>query len=203
MIAWAIEKAKASGLFEHVIVSTDDSEIADIAMEYGAEIPFRRPEVLSNDFATTSQVMAHATQWALDEGWHVSAVCCIYATAPLLQTTDLQRGWHAFETNEWEYVFSVTDFSSSIFRAFHQNMHGGFEMIFPEHALTRTQDLPRALHDAGQFYWGKPSAWIEQTRIFDRKSLPVFIPRWRVQDIDDEDDWVRAEMIFNQLKEER
>jgi pseudaminic acid cytidylyltransferase len=200
MIAWAIDNAKASGLFSHVVVSTDDDEIAEIAAAHGAEVPFRRPVDLSDDFATTAQVMAHAVDWMRVAGWNVSALCCIYATAPLLLANDLQRGWRAFESGEWEYVFSVTDFPSSIFRAFQQNASGGLEMVFPQHALTRTQDLSRALHDAGQFYWGKPSAWMEQTPIFDRSSLPLFIPRWRVQDIDDEDDWVRAEMIFKQMR---
>ncbi len=200
MIAWSIEAAKSSGLFEHIIVSTDDTEIAEVARQWGAEVPFMRPVALSNDYAGTTEVIAHATQWALDQGFDVDAVCCIYATAPFVQVEDIKRGWDAINAGDWAYAFTVTDFASSIFRSFKQNSEGGLEMFFPEYFETRSQDLPTALHDAGQFYWGRPSAWIGDKRIFDRQSFPVVIPRWRVQDIDNQDDWIRAELIFNQLK---
>lgn len=199
MIAWSIRAAQASGLFERVIVSTDDAEIADVARTWGAEIPFLRPAELSNDFAGTTEVVAHATRWISEQGAPISAVCCIYATAPLIQVDDLARGWQALQSGNWAYAFSVTEFSPSIYRAFRQHPQGGVEMIFPEFFTTRSQDLPVALHDAGQFYWGRPSAWTEGVRIFDRHSMPIPIPRWRVQDIDDMDDWVRAEMIYKQL----
>lgn len=203
MIAWSIEAAKVSGLFSHIIVSTDDAEIADVARRYGAEVPFFRPAELSDDHTGTTEVVAHATRWAIRQGWQISAVCCIYATAPFLQVADLKRGWQALVSGDWAYALSVTDFPTSIYRAFCETPDGGLEMVFPEHALTRSQDLPRALHDAGQFYWGQVSSWIDRARIFDRQSFPVFIPRWRVQDIDDQDDWARAELIYIQLKERR
>jgi N-acylneuraminate cytidylyltransferase len=199
MIAWSIEVAKASELFDHIIVSTDDAEIAEVAKRWGAEVPFMRPVELSDDYAGTTEVIAHATQWSLDHGWPVTAVCCIYATAPLVQAEDLKRGLEALESGDWAYAFTVTNFAAPIFRSFKQSADGGIEMFFPEHFATRSQDLPVALHDAGQFYWGRPSAWIEGKRIFDRHSKPLFIPRWRVQDIDGVDDWMRAELIFNQL----
>jgi N-acylneuraminate cytidylyltransferase len=201
MIAWSIEAAKASGLFDHIIVSTDDAEVADMAREWGAEVPFIRPVELSDDYAGTTEVVAHATRWSINQGWSVSAVCCIYATAPFVQVGDLRRGLKLLESGHWAYAFSATDFAAPIFRAFKQMAEGGVEMFFPEHFWTRSQDLPIALHDAGQFYWGRPSAWIESTRIFDRHSMPVVIPRWRVQDIDNQDDWIRAELIYNQLKD--
>lgn len=195
MIAWSIEAAKSSGLFERVIVSTDDAEIAEVAKLWGAEVPFMRPDELSNDYAGTTEVIAHATQWALDQGFDVDAVCCIYATAPFIQVADLKRGWEALESGDWAYAFTVTDFAAPIFRSFKQTADGGIEMFFPEHFSTRSQDLPVALHDAGQFYWGRPTAWLEGKRIFDRHSKPVVIPRWRVQDIDTQDDWERAEIL--------
>ena len=195
MIAWSIEAAKASGLFDHIIVSTDDAEIAEVAKQWGAEIPFVRPDELSNDYAGTTEVIAHATRWALDQGLDVDAVCCIYATAPFVQVEDLQRGLKALESGDWAYAFTATDFAAPIFRAFKQSADGGIEMFFSEHFSTRSQDLPTALHDAGQFYWGLPTAWIEGKRIFDHHSIPVIISRWRVQDIDNQDDWERAEMI--------
>ena len=154
-----------------------------------------RPDDLSNDYAGTTEVIAHATQWALDQGFDVEAVCCIYATAPFIQMGDLKRGLAALESGDWAYAFTVTDFAAPIFRSFKQNTEGGVEMFFPEHFSTRSQDLPAALHDAGQFYWGKPAAWLEGKRIFDRRSTPVIIPRWRVQDIDTPDDWERAEIL--------
>lgn len=195
MIAWSIETAIASKLFDRIIVSTDDPEIAEVARNYGAEVPFLRPDDLSNDYAGTTEVIAHATQWLIDQGLSISAVCCIYATAPFVQVQDLIRGLQVLESGFWSYTFSATDFAAPIFRAFMESSEGGIEMFFPEHFLTRSQDLPRALHDAGQFYWGQPSAWLEGKRIFDRHSLPIIIPRWRVQDIDSEEDWIRAEMI--------
>ena len=201
MIAWSIEAAKISGLFDHIIVSTDDTEIAEIAKQWGVEVPFMRPDDLSNDYAGTTEVIAHAAQWALDQGGDVDAVCCIYATAPFVQVADLKQGWKALKSGDWAYAFTVTDFATPIFRSFKQTAEGGIEMFFPEYFSTRSQNLPTALHDAGQFYWGRPSAWIEGRRIFDRHSIPVVIPRWRVQDIDTQDDWIRAELIFNQLKE--
>jgi pseudaminic acid cytidylyltransferase len=195
MIAWSIETAITSRLFDKIIVSTDDQEIAEVAKNYGAEVPFLRPANLSNDYAGTTEVIAHTTQFLIEQGLFISAVCCIYATAPFVQVKDLIKGLQVLESGRWSYAFSATDFAAPIFRAFTENSEGGIEMFFPEHFLTRSQDLPRALHDAGQFYWGLPSAWLESKRIFDRHSKPILIPRWCVQDIDNEEDWIRAEMI--------
>jgi pseudaminic acid cytidylyltransferase len=203
MIAYSIEAAIKSDCFDKIIVTTDDAEIASIAKQLGAEVPFIRPAELSDDYAGTTEVVAHATRWSIDQGWEVSAVCCIYATAPFVQVGDLDRGLKQLESGSWDYVFSATDFPSPIFRAFKQVEEGGVEMFFPEYFDSRSQDLPVALHDAGQFYWGRPLAWIEGRRIFDRHSTPVIIPRWRVQDIDNQDDWIRAELIYNQLKDRK
>lgn len=195
MIAWSIEAAKTSGLFERIIVSTDDIEIAEIAKQWGAEVPFMRPAELSNDYTGSTEVIAHATQWALDQGFNLEAVCCIYATAPFVQADDLKRGLTALKSGDWAYAFSVTDFAAPIFRSFHEHEDGGVEMFFPEYFSTRSQDLPIALHDAGQFYWGWPDAWLTDKRIFDKHSTPIVIPRWRVQDIDTPYDWLRAEIL--------
>lgn len=203
IIAWSIEVAKASGLFDHIIVSTDDAEIAEVAQHWGAEIPFMRPAELSNDFAGTTEVIAHATQSVIEQGWPVTAVCCIYATAPFVQIDDLKRGLEALNSGDWAYAFSVTEFAAPIFRSFKLCANGGVGMFFPEHFLTRSQDLPTAFHDAGQFYWGRPAAWIERKPLFDQHSVPVIIPRWRVQDIDTMDDWIRAELIYKQLETSR
>jgi len=196
MIAWSIEAAMASDVFDRILVSTDDDEIADIATQFGAEVPFVRPKKLSDDFVGTTEVIAHAVAWVQEQQTEVTAACCIYATAPLLQPSDIVRGLQMLQSGDWDYAFSVTDFSSPIFRAFKQSMHGGVEMIFPEHFQTRSQDLPHVMHDAAQFYWGRSSAWLNQKRIFSDQSVPVFIPRTNVQDIDTQDDWLIAEQLF-------
>ena len=159
-----------------------------------------RPEELSNDYTGTTPVIAHAIQWLLDQGEPVSAVCCIYATAPFIQVNDLKQGWEELNSGNWDYAFSATNFAAPIFRSFKQTEAGGIEMFFPEHFATRSQDLPVALHDAGQFYWGLPKAWIKGKIIFSPSSKPIIIPRWRVQDIDTHDDWKRAELINNYLR---
>jgi N-acylneuraminate cytidylyltransferase len=201
MLAWSIDAARASSLFDHVLVSTDDREIATVARDWKAEVPFVRPDELSDDHAGTTEVVGHATSWALTNGWPLSAVCCIYATAPFVQPADLRRGLDALESGDWDFAFSVTEFPSSIFRSFRQLPEGGLEMFFPEQFQTRSQDLPIALHDAGQFYWGRPDAWVGHKPIFGRRSVPVFIPHWRVQDIDSEDDWRRAELLRQVIQE--
>jgi N-acylneuraminate cytidylyltransferase len=195
MMAWSVDAARDSGLFDHVLVSTDDPEISAIAVKHGAEAPFARPAELANDHAGTIEVIAHTTLWAREQGWPVGAVCCIYATAPFVEIADIRRGLQELETGDWDYAFSATDFPAPIFRAFKRRADGGVEMFFPEHFLTRSQDLPVALHDAAQFYWGRPAAWIEGRRIFGPRSIPIMVPRWRVQDIDNEDDWRRAEIM--------
>jgi N-acylneuraminate cytidylyltransferase len=182
------------------VVSTDDQGIAAIAADSGAEIPFSRPSSLSDDHTGTLPVVAHAVRWMLDASWPLDAVCCIYATAPFIETADIQRGLEILNSGEWDYVFTATEFEAPIFRAFHSSPDGGVEMFFPEHFTTRSQDLPEALHDAGQFYWGRPDAWLQQHHLFAHRSFPLVIPRWRVHDMDTEADWQRAELVFKALR---
>lgn len=198
MIAWSIEAAKLSGAFDHIIISTDDAEIAEIGKQWGAEVPFMRPVNLSGDYAGTTEVIAHAIRWMHEQRWTIDAVCCLYAT-PFVRAEDINLGLNAMQSGSWEYAFTATDFDAPVFRSFYLLPEGGVEMFFPEHFETRSQDIPVAMHDAGQFYWGRPSAWLEGKRIFDRHSFPVVIPRWRVQDIDTEEDWKRAELIQQAL----
>jgi N-acylneuraminate cytidylyltransferase len=205
MIAWSIEAAKSSGLFDIIIVSTDDEEVAEVATNWGAVAPFIRPVELSNDFVGTAPVIAHSTKWAINEGYDVDAVCCIYATAPFIQVNDIRRGLNLLNSSNSEYAIAVTNFAAPIFRSFRECSGGGVEMIFPEHYLTRSQDLQIALHDAGQFNWGRTNSWIEGTKGLGPRTALVKIPRWRVQDIDDEEDWKRAELlaplIFSESKD--
>lgn len=201
MIARSIQCALQSSLFDRVIVSTDDDEIARIARAYGAEVPFRRPAELSDDHAATTEVVAHAVRWLQDEGAELSAVCCIYATAPFIRGTDVATALSVLDSADWQFVFSATTFAFPIQRSFRTDELGRVEMFFPEHFATRSQDLPEALHDAGQFYWGRPEAWLTGVRFFDRGSTVVMIPRWRVQDIDTIEDWERAEFMLRVLEQ--
>jgi N-acylneuraminate cytidylyltransferase len=199
IIAWPIDAARASGLFDHVIVSTDDPDIAETARGLGAEAPFERPAELADDHAGTIPVIAHATGWARDQGWPVDAVCCIYPTAPMIAPDDLAEGLRLLGEGTHDFVLTATDYASPIFRAFRQAEDGGLAMVFPEHFDTRSQDLPRALHDAAQFYWGRPDAWLTARTLFGPRTTALLIPRWRVQDIDTPDDWTRAEALFRAL----
>lgn len=200
MIAHSIDAALRSQLFDRVIVSTDDGEIARVATDCGAEVPFMRPAHLSDDKAGTTEVVAHAVGWLESQGLkEISAICCIYATAPFMTLADLRQGLALLEAGGWQYVFSATTFAAPVFRSFQKDEDGRLQMIFPQHFSSRSQDLPEALHDAAQFYWGRPGAWMKQLKVFDVHSSVVILPRWRVQDIDTEDDWRRAEWLAAHL----
>ena len=195
MIAYSIKAALESELFDRVIVSTDDEEIADVSRDYGAEIPFFRPFELSDDHTGTTAVMAHAVNWVCKKGPVPDTLCCIYATAPLIQPQDLKKGLDILKAGNWQYVFSATKVGVPFLRSFKKNEDNGLEMFFPEYFKTRSQDLSEAMYDAGQFYWGQPRAWIDELKIFDHWSTIIELPRWRVQDIDTLDDWEHAELI--------
>ena len=199
IIAYSIETAFASKLFNKVIVSTDDKEIAKTAKDYGAEVPFIRPAKLSDDYTDTNAVIAHGINWILGQGWELSGVCCIYATAPFIQKDDFIKAYDIFLTNKWEFVFAATSFIYPIQRAFMKLKTDRIKMFNSEHFETRSQDLPEAYHDAGQFYWGKTDAWLENAMAFSEKSTIVELPSYRVVDIDTEEDWIRAELIYKTL----
>ncbi|MEC9483022.1 MAG: pseudaminic acid cytidylyltransferase [Halomonas sp.] len=202
MIAWSIEAARASACFDRIIVSTDDTEIARVARRHGAEVPFLRPAELADDHTGTIPVVAHAIEWLGQAGQLPDAVCCLYATAPFVRPRDLQRGWQALQESGAEYAFSVTSFPFPIQRAIRITPQGRIAMFQPEHFQTRSQDLEEAWHDAGQFYWGRAHAWLAGTPLFDSGSVPVPLPRHRVQDIDTLEDWQRAEWLFRAMQDE-
>lgn len=201
MIAWSVEAALASGCFDRVIVSTDDPEIASVATEFGAEVPFLRPAELSDDFSGTLPVIAHAVDWLKSDGSNPKAVCCLYATAPFVQPTDLQAGLKVLQQQQADYAFSVTSYAFPIQRALRITDTGKVEMFNPEHFNTRSQDLEETWHDAGQFYWGLTEAWLARKAIFSHSAVPVLLPRHRVQDIDTPEDWLRAEWLFKAMQE--
>jgi pseudaminic acid cytidylyltransferase len=203
IIAWSIESALKSKCFDRVIVSTDDMGIAAVAKQYGAEVPFVRPAALSDDFVGTIPVIRHAIEWLLSAGAHVSEVCCLYATAPLVQEQDLRAGLDKLLANECSFVFTVTSYSFPVQRAIRITSLGRIEMFQPEHFNTRSQDLEESWHDAGQFYWGHVRSWLEKDVLFSPEALPLKLPRHRVQDIDTAEDWARAEWLFRSMQAQK
>ena len=195
MIAWSIDAARAAGCFDRIIVSTDDMEIAAVARAHGAEVPFLRPPHLSDDHATTQAVVMHVIQWCHQQGLAPQAVCCLYATAPFVQPEDLSAAERLLEEAPiGSFVFSATSFPYPIQRAVRIDHEGRSTMFQPENINTRSQDLEEAFHDAGQFYWARPEAWVSASNPLD-DGMPLIVPRWRVQDIDTTEDWSRAELL--------
>jgi pseudaminic acid cytidylyltransferase len=200
MIAWSIEAALQSGCFDHVVVSTDDFEIAAVALEYGAQVPFMRPAVLSDDHTGTTAVIRHAVEWFKEHELPPLQVCCIYATAPFVTPQGICSGLEILSSTECNYAFSVTSYPFPIQRAIRITSQGQVEMFNPDYFNIRSQDLELAYHDAGQFYWGRADAWLSEKTIFSLGSLPVMLPSHRVQDIDTPEDWMRAEWMFKALR---
>ena len=196
MIAWTIDTAINSGLFSNVIVSTDDAEIAAIAQEHGAQVPFLRPADFSNDYATTKDVKRHAVTWLAKNQIESDFVCCLYATAPFLQAEDVVKGLRALQESTAEYAYAVTEFDYSPHRALIKNQNGQVSLEKPELAAVRSQDLPSLVHDAGQFYWAKAETWLTQREILSSAGIGIEIPRSQAQDIDNEEDWKLAEALF-------
>ena len=192
LIAYSIEAALNSGVFERVIVSTDDAEIADVAVKFGAQVPFMRDAALSDDYATSSDAVADA---ATRLGGYAH-VCCLYATAPLITGEILREACGKFEEAECEFLFSATEFSFPIQRAIRLGEDGAVSMFYPQFALTRSQDLERAYHDAGAFYFGKREAWLEKKPIFAAHSRVFLLPRNLVCDIDTPEDFEFAQKLY-------
>ena len=194
MIAWSIAAAQASGVFSRIVVSTDDAEIASVAWAEGADVPFLRPAALSDDQTATVPVIAHAAE-ILGLGPEMP-LCCLYATAPLVQPGDLRAGHDLLDQPGTTYVISVTSFGFPIQRALRRAADGRVEMMDPSQMATRSQDLEEAWHDAGQFYWARAATWVAQTPVFAKGARGLPLPRHRVQDIDTPEDWKRAEALF-------
>ncbi len=201
LIAYSIEVALQSGLFEHVIVSTDSEEVAQTAKKYGASVPFFRPAELSDDFTGTRKVTNHAIRECQARFGDFEFACCIYATAPFLQADYLQQGLTKLRQDKTKaFAFSVTSFPFPVQRALVEEGQGVVPM-YPEFINKRSQDLPEGLHDAGQFYWGRCSDYFSDKPMFGTHSVPIKIPRHLVQDIDTEEDWQRAELMYRAYKQ--
>lgn len=194
MIAWSIEAAIKSKCFDKIIVSTEDKEIADVAICYGAEIPFLRPTDLSDDTASTPAVMKHAAIWLTDNYQDIDNICCIFATAPLIDFETIRSGLNKINELNTNYVITLGRYSSPIQRAMYIDYSNTVSMFQPENFQKRSQDLKEAYFDAAQFYWGKPRSWIKEDLLFSNKTKAIVIDDVRVQDIDTMDDWKMAEL---------
>ena len=201
MLAYAIKAAQASGCFEHIVVSTDDIEIAETARQLGAEVPFMRNPSLADDHTGTTAVTVDAIKQLESLGFSSDAYCCIYATTPLLQGIDLATAFHKLQSQHAEYVFSAASYGFPIQRAL-KLINGGFAVPFqPENMSKRSQDLEPAYQDAGQFYWGTRDAWLNGKGVFSGTGIAHVLPRYRVVDIDTEEDWHMAELLYLALKQ--
>ena len=200
MLGHSILIAKASGLFDHIVVSTDDEEIRGIAKDFGAEVPFMRPAELSEDYTPTVPVIAHAIRSCQEKGWEMDYACCIYPCVPFLMVEDLKQAFGTLDVSSADYSFSMAEFPSAIQRALRRNIDGQMSSMNPESELVRTQDLIAAYYDAGQFYWGRTESWLEGKSIHNG-GIGQLIPSWRAVDIDTADDWKRAEILYKVFEE--
>lgn len=199
LIAYSIEVALKSKLFDKVVVSTDDEEIARIAKEFGAEVPFLRPKELSDDFTGTGAVINHVINFLKQQGENIDFVCTIYATAPLLQKKYLIKAYERLKDSNAKNAFSCTSMPFPIQRTFKITSNERCEMFWPENFMKRSQDLEEAFQDAGQFYWTNLNIKSDEI-IFGKDSIPIILPRYLVQDIDTLEDWQRAEFMYEAIK---
>jgi pseudaminic acid cytidylyltransferase len=200
IIAYSIEVAQLTGIFDRIFVSTDSESIARVAQQFGAEVPFLRPAALSDDHTPTAPVVAHTLNWLAANGSPAAYVCCIYATAPFVRPEYVTEGYRLLTAHRVSSVFSVTSFPFPIFRALKIAGDGHMAMWWPEYELTRSNDLPATYHDAGQFYWLDCRVFLQSQKMYGRDALPVIVPRYLVQDIDTPEDWETAEHMFQALK---
>lgn len=198
IVAYPIRAALDSGCFDKLVVSTDDEEIAGVAKGYGAGVLWR-PAELSGDHTPTSAVICHALDSFLAKGTSVREVCCVYATAPFVTPQLLRRAHELLASTGSAYAFTATEYPFPIQRAVVLDAKGRVSMLHPEHAQTRSQDLPTIHHDAGQLYWGTAEAYRGQLPVFAPHSVAVPVPRHQVQDIDTEEDWILAENLYRSL----
>ena len=197
MIAYVIEAAQKTGLFDRVVVSTDSDRVSEVALSFGAEIPFRRPAALADDHATTDAALMHALSELGSSADSPEFFCCIYPTAVLIEHEDIVRGFEILRQTDATTAVTVVELATPIQRSLRLDPSGRLRMNYPEHVLTRTQDLPLAYHDAGQFYWGCTSKYLAVGKLFNADAVPVLLPRHLVHDIDTPEDWIIAEDIFS------
>lgn len=197
ILAYSIEAALCSGLFEEVMVSTDDPEIARIARQYGAEIPFMRTAQTANDYATLNDVVQEVLANYKEQDRWFDNFCCILSTAPFIKPNDLVDAYDTLLNSTFDTIRPVVKFSYPVQRAFRIDEKGGVTWFFPEYANCRSQDLTAAYHDAGLFYWGKVVAGLDSPN-----RGAIVIEESKCQDIDTMEDWILAEQKYRILNYE-
>jgi len=198
MIAWTIQALLESRVFDEVLVSTDDAEVAEIARHYGAQSPFVRPADLSTDHSGITPVLRHAITWRREQGSSPVMVACAYPTAPFLSAADLRAAQAQLcARTDADYVLAVTSFAAPVQRAITIGDEGFMRFFWPEFAQARSQDTREAFHDAGHFFMGRTEAFMKYPTTLSGKTLPFFIPRLRCQDIDTPEDWDHALSLFD------
>lgn len=196
MIAWAIGCAIDSQAFDDVIVSTDDREIADVALSLGAKVPFMRPAHLSDDYSGLMPVMQHALNWWNENVQIVDHACCIYATNPFLAPKLLVESMNLLRSSDTDFVLSVRRFDYPVQRSLRFDTNSFLKFVSPESALIRSQDLESRYHDAGQFFAGRAECFNHYKTAMDACCLPIIVPNYESVDIDTEEDWQFAERLF-------
>lgn len=203
IIAYSIEAALNSRLFDEVMVSTEDHEIAEIAVSYGAKVPFFRSSVNSDDYSGTGDVVCEVLKQYKSLGQHFEIVCCLYATSPLIKIDNLKKGFELLVNNDFDSTFSAIKYGSPIWRSFKIDSNCKATMNFPEYEAFRSQDLVNTFFDAGQFYWMYSSNFdkLSNKNSFGLNKGAVTIEEFEAHDIDTPDDWFHAEFKFTYLNE--
>lgn len=200
IIAYSIETAISSGLFDEVMVSTDDKEIAEVAMNYGAKVPFLRSSKSSDDFATTSDVLEEVLLELSSRGRDFNKACCLYPTAPFVTSDSLKEGKKILKESGADTAFPVVSFGYPIWRGLKKDDSGKVEMIWKEHLNSRSQDLEEVFHDAGQWYWFDVKRFLLKKRLFTENTRAIELSPLGVQDIDNLHDWHLAELKYGYLQ---
>lgn len=200
IIAYSIEAALKSNLFDEVMVSTDDQEIKKVAISFGAKVPFLRSEKTSNDFANTYDVIEEVLNEYSKSHINFDYVCCLYACAPFVTSTKLIEGLNILKSNNFDTVFPVMAFSFPIQRALKKSKTNKVSFIHPEFSLTRSQDLEESFHDTGQFYWLNSRRLISNKKLISSNSGCVLVSEIEGQDIDNPSDWKLAELKYEMLQ---
>lgn len=201
IIAYPILAALESGLFDQVVVSTDDDEIAEVALAYGASVPFKRPDELAQDDTATAPVIIHAIEWFEAEGQAVKEASCLYPCTPFVDAHLLSQAHTHWKASSAAYCFAVSEYPSAPQRALKQLPSGRLESMYPQYRMTRTQDLDKTFFDAGQFYFTDASTYKTGVSMHSEAASPFVLPRHLAHDIDTLEDWRLAELIYGVLNQ--
>ena len=202
IMAWSIEAAKKSKIFDEIIVSTDSKKISNIAIKYGAKIPFLRSSKLSNDKSNLIEVMSDVAKFYLKKKKKIKYICLIYATSPLLKVNNLIKGYKKIKKNKkLDYVLSASKINGSYFRSF-KMLNGRIYPLFRKNVFKRSQDITDLYYESAQFIFGKAKSWMMNKHPYLSKTSIIEIDNYESRDIDDINDWKTTEKIFQILQNE-